>query len=81
MDKVTRDAVYAAIDSERDYQDLKFGGNPHEIDAFATHIRQYSMVLDETATSPNDPRAKLAVVRKIAAICVRCMEQHGVPTH
>jgi len=80
MDKVTRDVVYAAIDGELTYQRNKFGDNPHEIDAFATYIRQYSVVLDETATSPNDPRAKLAVVRKIAAICVRCMEQHGVPT-
>ena len=62
-----------------DYQFAKFGENPHEIDAFATYIRHYSKVLDETATQPNEPWEKLEVVRKIAAIAVRCLEQHGAP--
>jgi hypothetical protein len=61
------------------YQHGRFGENPHEIDAFATYVREYSRILDLTATGPNPPEAKLAVFRKIAAICVRCMEQHGAP--
>jgi hypothetical protein len=79
MNKAIRSDVYTAVDEELHYQQLKFGDNPHEIDAFATYIRQYSKVLDETATSPNAPEAKLAVIRKIAAIAIRCMEQHGAP--
>lgn len=75
----TRSDVFSAIDGEVEYQFAKFGENPHEIDAFATYIRQYSRILDETATAPNTPEAKLTVVRKIAAIAVRCMEQHGAP--
>ena len=74
-----RQEAFAAVDGELEYQLAKFGENPHEIDAFATYIRQYSRVLDETATAPNTSEAKLAVVRKIAAIAIRCMEQHGAP--
>ena len=79
MSKTNRKDVYSAINSELAYQKARFGENPHEIDAFATYIRQYSKLLDETATQPNPPEAKLAIVRKIAAIAVRCMEQHGAP--
>lgn len=77
--KTDRSEVYAAVDGELQYQAAKFGENPHEIDAFATYIRQYSKILDETATAPCAPEIKLAVVRKIAALAVRCMEQHGAP--
>jgi hypothetical protein len=75
----TRKEVYEAIDGELEYQMYKFGVNSHEIDSFATYIRRYSAVLDEVATGPNSEFEKLAMVRKIAAICVRCMEQHGAP--
>jgi hypothetical protein len=79
MPKTAREDVLAAIAGELLYQQHEFGDNPHEIDAFATYIRRYSALLDEAATSPNTPEAKLTVVRKIAAIAVRCMEQHGAP--
>jgi hypothetical protein len=77
----SRAAVYAAIDSERDYQDQLWGvGGKHEIDAFATYIRRYSTILDQVATEPSGDTSKLDVVRKIAGLCVACMEQHGAPT-
>jgi|SRR5271157_5874508 len=75
----TRTEVFSAVDGELEYQLAKFGENPHEIDAFATYIRHYSKVLDEVATGVNFPEEKLAVMRKIAAIAIRCMEQHGAP--
>ena len=79
MPKTDRTEVYAAIDTELWYQHTQFGENPHEIDTFATYIRRYSALLDEAVTSPNPDFIKLAAVRKIAAIAVRCMEQHGAP--
>lgn len=75
----TRQEAFAAVDGELEYQLAKFGENPHEIDAFATYIRQYSKILDEVATQPSEPWEKLTVMRKIAAIAIRCMEQHGAP--
>lgn len=79
MPKTDHKEVIAVVDGELLYQHAKFGENPHEIDAFATYIRHYSKILDETATTPNTPEAKLTVVRKIAALAIRCMEQHGAP--
>lgn len=74
----TRREVYDALDSELLYQLIKFGDNPHEIDAFATYIRQYSTTLDAVCTHAT-PDQKLEFVRKIGALAVRCMEQHGAP--
>ena len=74
-----RQETFAAVDGELEYQLAKFGENPHEIDAFATYIRHYSTVLDAAATGANLPEEKLTVMRKIAAIAIRCMEQHGAP--
>jgi hypothetical protein len=79
MGRETRSNVYAAIDGELAYQRDLFGENPHEIDALATYIRRYSKVLDEAATKSDSDTAKLEIVRKIAAIAVRCLEQHGAP--
>ena len=76
---VERKEVYEAIDTELEYQYTKFGPNPHEIDAFATYIRRYSAILDRVATGSYSEKEKLDMVRKIAGICVRCMEQHGAP--
>jgi hypothetical protein len=80
MSLTHRADVYAAIDGELEHQTAVFGSNPHEIDAFATYVRRYSALLDGIATAPNTSKEKLTVVRKLAAICVRCMEQHGAPS-
>jgi hypothetical protein len=76
----TQDEVFQAVSDEVQYQYDRFGFNPHEIDSFATYIRQYSSELDQLATKGNGPVLKLDAVRKIAALAVRCMEQHGI-TH
>lgn len=77
-DAASRREVYDALDSELLYQVIKFGDNPHEIDAFATYIRQYSTTLDAVCTHASSDQ-KLEFIRKIGALCVRCMEQHGAP--
>jgi hypothetical protein len=84
-----RQEVYSAIDSERDYQNLMWGqssegGKPgngfRSVDAYAAYLQRYMNVLIEiVGTSDNDP-SKLAVIRKIAGLCVVCMEQHGAPS-
>lgn len=86
--RINRQYVYLAIDSERDYQDfLKKDrtSNPtdgtrsidHTVGDFVTMMQQYqnNMVAAWT-NNPGDEEA-LHVMRKIAAIAVNCMEQHG----
>ncbi len=83
-----RQEVYRAIDSERAYQDSKWGqslssdrpGNGERtIDEFALYIVGYAhKLLDNAATFAN-PEEKLSAVRKVAGLCVACMEQHGAP--
>lgn len=85
---IDRNKVYAAIDSERDYQDSKWGdtlssGRPgngeRSIDEFATYIVGYAHKLLDQAATFGDAEAKLNAVRKVAGLCVACMEQHGAP--
>jgi len=84
----TRSAAYRAIDSERDYQDnLKRGRTEfptdgtrsvkHSVGDFVTMMQFYQSELVEAWTkNPGDAPA-LETMRKIGAIAVNCMEQHG----
>jgi hypothetical protein len=76
---VTRQEVYKAIDSERDYQEAKWGGHSHEVGAYITMLRTYISRADEAWTSNNGDDAALEMVRKVASIAVHCMEEHGAP--
>lgn len=80
-----RNKVYELIDSERRYQDLKWGAieqHPHEVGSWililSAHVRD---AMEAWGSAPNDHQA-LEEVRKIASIAVACMEQHGArPRH
>ena len=81
-----REKVYEVINGERSYQDSKWGntlssGRPgngeRSIDEFALYISGYSDKLKANASEFGDPIAKLDIVRKVAALYVACMEQHG----
>ena len=83
---MTRNEVYKLVDSERDYQDKRWGktlssGRPGDggrtIDEFALYILGYSNNLMYLASHSCDSDSKLDFVRKVAALCVACMEQHG----
>lgn len=85
-----RELAYDAIDGERDYQNSQWGatgsGNQEgagrrSVDEFALYITEYAAQLRQTATRTPDsePAAVLHIVRKIAALAVWCMEQHGAP--
>ena len=78
-----RSEVYAALDSERDYQDHRWAHldrTPIDrtLDEFILYIRQYA---DEASalTTHGDEAEALNSVRKVGALCVGCMEKHGAP--
>jgi hypothetical protein len=83
--KTSREEVYKAIDSEREYQDRVWRDAPttyrgeHEVGAFLTMFDHY-LFLAKKAWSENDGDSEaLEVIRKLAGIAVNCMEQHGAP--
>jgi len=82
----TRQEVYAALDSERAYQrvrwDLPDEQRQHEIDAWVAYIVAYTDRLLQAAAAWKTPEEKIEVlnfVRKVGALCVVAMEQHGAP--
>jgi hypothetical protein len=80
-----RENVYKVIDSEREYQEKKWGktlsgdrvGNgERSVDEFSLYILGYTNDLVECASHLSDDAQKLEIIRKIAGLCVNCMEQH-----
>jgi hypothetical protein len=84
-----REEVYAALDSERAYQDAKVfanGGQPHqhELESFVLYMDSYLHELKEQlsriwTTDGNLPLVALDTLRKVTALGVAAMEQHGAP--
>lgn len=86
--KASREEVYHAIDTERYYQDTKWGetlsgdrpGNgERSVDEFALYIAGYTDDLVKNASHFGPDQDKLDIIRKIAGLCVAAMEQHGAP--
>ena len=83
--KTPRKEVYKQIDKERDYQDKLLS------DFWATHtLGEFILMLDQYVHKAqkkwnyherDEEGYMLCIhdIRKIAAIAVRCMEQHGAP--
>jgi hypothetical protein len=79
----TRQEVYEAINTERDYQDGLWKQTPEH----QTSIGETVLLIEEyTARArlewtgePAPETQTLHIIRKIAGIAVRCMEQHGAP--
>lgn len=78
-----RQKVYKAIDSERDYQNRKWGNiqqHPHEVAGWLVLMRDHLRDAEHAwATRATDDSA-LDEIRKVLAIGVACCEQHGVTT-
>jgi len=83
-----REEVYKLIDSERDYQDKKWeetgssdgpgmGSLDRSLDEFILYIHVYANKLVETSAHGENKDEKLNFVRKVAGLCVACMEAHG----
>jgi hypothetical protein len=90
MTTATRSEVYAAIDSERDYQNMRMTrdgstsseAHPHEHESFLLYMEHYLHLAREKASMTWGPQAALdtmEVVRKVVALGVACMEAHGAP--
>lgn len=84
--KLQREEVYCILNSERAYQDKRWGASASSnepgdgnrtIDEFALYISQYANALARLAATSIEPHDKLDFVRKVGALCVACMEQHG----
>ena len=78
---MTRDKVYAAVDTERDFQDRKWGTieqHPHEVGAWIALMESLlAHARDAWAGNPDD-REALKGIRKVVAVGVACGEQHGM---
>jgi len=77
-----RDQVYAAINQERDYQDklpaTRTDGKQRSVGDYCTMMTYYAGQLVAAWTeNPGDTQA-MDVMRKIAGIAVRAMEEHGI---
>lgn len=82
--KTTRADVYAAIDTERDYQDRVWAGtgsSGHGVLSIGEEI----LLIEEYAARARSARSRetypeqvaLEMIRKIAGIAVHCTEDHG----
>lgn len=73
--------VYNVIDSERNFQDRFIQDknlNPNKtVGEYLTLIRTYANKADAAWTGQVGDNGALEEIRKIAAICVSCMEKHG----
>lgn len=75
-----REDIYAIIDQERAYQDLKWGSPqecPHEVGAWLLIMEQLLADARRAWTEPRGDVEALEELRKVVATGVACMEQHG----
>jgi len=80
--QMNRAKVYEAIDSERDYQDRKWGTinqHPHEVGAYLTLMDVHLRRAQEAFAGRAHDYGALDALRKVLAIGVACAEQHGIP--
>jgi hypothetical protein len=81
---MNRKEVYERIDQEREYQRLRWGIDLPETgellkptESFLLYIQHHlNKAIAEISSTPTDKEA-LNEVRKIAALAVACLEQHG----
>jgi len=83
MGKNNREKVYEAINSERDYQDSKWGDVSNE-NYVEYPPSQYLIDIEihlnkaKLANYNIDKNGVMDEIRKIAALCVKCGEVHSV---
>lgn len=76
-----RHEVFSAISDERVYQDRKWGTleeHPHEVGSWLTIIRKLHDDAERAYMSQRGDQGALDEMRKVVAVGVACMEQHGV---
>lgn len=74
--------VFDVLASERAYQDRKWGSidqHPHEVGGWLMLMHVHLRKAQEAWASSGDDYAALLALRKVLAVGVACMEQHGAP--
>jgi hypothetical protein len=77
---VTRQEVFSVINDERIYQERKWGTlvmRPHEVGSWLIIMRQLLNDAERAYMSKRGNVGALDEVRKVVAVGVACMEQHG----
>lgn len=75
---MSRIKVYETIDKEREYQGLKEGDNEHSVGDWLNFMDTYLHDAKRAFTTGGETGA-LDELRKVTALGVACMEQHGAP--
>lgn len=81
--RTPREKAFFAIDTERAYQDTKYGAiGDGPLDRGHMPVLVWELLLArylEKLKHETDAVEATKIIRKIAALCVACMEQHGAP--
>lgn len=81
--KAERKDVYSAIDGERYYQDslssMRTNEPTHSVGDELTMLVTYLRKAQDDYTNHPGVEAAMHQIRKVAAIAVRAMENHGAP--
>ena len=75
-----QDDVFSVVHDERVFQDRKWGtiaDHPHEVGSYLTIIRTLLTDAEREYTTGRGDAGALDELRKIVAVGVACMEQHG----
>ena len=74
-----RNEAFSALDGEREYQEAKWGDNSRAtIGEFLLYMQSYLREAEKNLTGGSDQGA-LEHLRKVTALGVAAMEQHGAP--
>jgi hypothetical protein len=84
MPRTPRREVYAAIDSERSYQGMKWGDPTKTVAEYILYMEHYlgraRAIASSTDMSGQGNKAKaMDEIRKVTALGVVCMEDNGAP--
>lgn len=80
MRKLDRQEVFSILNEERDYQDEKWGGAPHDSDHSVSDWLIYMRIYlteAENAVYKSNPDDAMKAIRKITAMGIAAMESKG----
>ena len=76
-----RQEVYRLIDGERDYQDVRWQKpeHSHSVTEYLVYVRDYVEDALHRVSHEDGDEGVRPHLRKIGALAVACMEDHGAP--
>lgn len=85
MITASRSYVLDRLIEERDYQDRKWGFAPTSIAEFILYMEHHLTIARQIASTQKmsdseNARDALHQIRKVTALGVACMEEHGAPS-